>query len=341
MAVPALRRGLAAFLLLGLLGACSSDGATTRSEPGVAAPGQKVKVVTTVAPITSIAANIAGDLALIEGVVPEGTNSHTFEPAPRVAEVLSEADLVFINGLSLEEPTRKLAEANLKQGARIVELGTEVLPESERIYDFSFPKEEGKPNPHLWTDPTYVKKYAELISRELSQKDPANTAAYQRNYESFAALIDEFDQAMRASFTTLPRERRKLLTYHDAYAYFAKTYGWDVIGAIQVESFEDPSPKEVAALIDQVKATKVPAIFGSEVFPSPVLAQIGKEAGVKYVDVLRDDDLPGKPGDPAHSWVGLMHFDYVTMVEALGGNAAALKAFTPRNVAPDTAVYPQ
>jgi ABC-type Zn uptake system ZnuABC Zn-binding protein ZnuA len=294
-----------------------------------------------VAPITSIAANIAGDLAEVEGVVPEGTNSHTFEPAPSVAEVLSRADLVIINGLSLEEPTRKLARANLKQGARIVELGTEILPEPEWIYDFSFPKEEGKPNPHLWTDPTFAKRYADLIRRELAGQDPANTTAYQRNYDAFAAHVVELDRAMRASFATLPRQRRKLLTYHDAYAYFARTYDWEVIGAIQVENFEDPSPKEVAALIDQVKAAQVPAIFGSEVFPSPVLAQIGKEAGVKYVDVLRDDDLPGKPGDPEHSWVGLMHFDYVTMVEALGGDAAALKAFTPHNVAPDKAVYPQ
>jgi hypothetical protein len=72
-----------------------------------------------------------------------------------------------------------------------------------------------------------------------------------------------------------------------------------------------------------------------------VLAQIGKEAGARYVDVLRDDDLPGSPGDAEHSWVGPMHFDYVTMTEALGGNAQALRAFEPRNVAPDQAEYPQ
>ncbi|MGH9021990.1 MAG: metal ABC transporter substrate-binding protein, partial [Acidimicrobiia bacterium] len=296
---------------------------------------------TTVAPITSIAANVAGDLAEITGVGPEGTNSHTFEPAPSVAEVLSQADLILINGLVLEEPTKELAKANLKDGAKIVELGTEVLPESEWIYDFSFPKEEGKPNPHLWTDPTFAKKYADIIRRELSDRDQGNAAAYQRNYDAFAALIDDFDKAMRTAFATLPKEKRKLLTYHDAYAYFAKTYGWDVIGAIQVESFEDPSPKEVADLIDQVKGAKVPAIFGSEVFPSPVLEQIGKEAGVKYVDVLRDDDLPGKPGGRGHSWVGLMRFDYVTMVEALGGDASALEAFVARDVAPDEADYPQ
>lgn len=319
-------------------GACGGDDNADRQ---TASGGAKLKVVTTVAPITSIAANVAGGLADIEGVVPEGTNSHTFEPAPSVAEVLSKADLIFVNGLVLEEPTKKLAAANLKSGAKVVEIGTEVLPQSGWIYDFSFPKDEGKPNPHLWTDPTYAKKYADVIRRELTAKDPGNSAGYQKNYDAFAALVDEFDQAMRTSFATLPKERRKLLTYHDAYAYFAKTYDWQVIGAIQVENFEDPTPREVAGLIQQVKESKVPAIFGSEVFPSPVLAQIGKEADVKYVDVLRDDDLPGKPGDPEHSWVGLMRFDYVTMTESLGGDASALKSFVVRNVAPDNAKYPQ
>ena len=154
-------------------------------------------------------------------------------------------------------------------------------------------------------------------------------------------MISELDKAMRTSFATIAAEKRKLLTYHDAYAYFGKDYGWDIIGAIQVSDFEDPTAKEVAGLIDQVRAEKVPAVFGSEVFPSPVLEQIGKEAGVRYVDVLRDDDLPAEPGSPEHSWAGLMHFDYVTMTEAMGGDASALKAFTPRNVAPAKADYPQ
>jgi ABC-type Zn uptake system ZnuABC Zn-binding protein ZnuA len=323
------------------LGACGGEDAGSNGGSSTAGATAKLKVVTTVAPVTSIVANVAGDLADIEGVVPEGTNSHTFEPAPSVAEELSEADLIFINGLGLEEPTKNLAQANLKAGAKIVELGTEVLPESEWIFDFSFPREDGKPNPHLWTDPTSAKRYAEIVRRELTAKDSANGAAYQKNYDAFADLVARFDLAMRTSFSTLPREKRRLLTYHDAYAYFARTYDWQVIGAIQVENFEDPSPKEVAALIDQLKDSEVPAIFGSEVFPSPVLAQIGKEAGVKYVDVLRDDDLPGKPGDPEHSWIGLMRLDYVTMVASLGGDAAALEEFAARNVAPDRARYPQ
>jgi ABC-type Zn uptake system ZnuABC Zn-binding protein ZnuA len=316
-------------------------GVTGCGESSASADDGKLQVATTVAPITSIVANIGGDRVKITGIVPEGTNSHTFEPKPSVAELLSVVDVVYVNGLKLEEPTKDLAEDNLKDGAEVVELGTQSIPASHYAYDFSFPKSGGKPNPHLWTDPKYAQSYARIVRDDLSERDPDNADYYAANYDKFAAMVAEFDTAMRTSFATIPAAKRKLLTYHDAYAYFGRDYGWQIIGAIQVSSFDDPTAKEVAGLIDQVRAQRVPAIFGSEVFPSPVLKQIGKEAGVKYVDVLRDDDLPGAPGESSHSWVGLMHFDYITMTEAMGGDASALKAFTPRDVAPDTAEYPQ
>ncbi|HQZ36168.1 MAG TPA: metal ABC transporter substrate-binding protein [Ilumatobacteraceae bacterium] len=291
------------------------------------------------APITSIVSSIVGDRADVTGIVPEGTNSHTFEPKPSVAELLSTVDVVYLNGLMLEEPTKELARANLRDGAEIVELGTLSIPESDYIYDFSFPKEGGKPNPHLWTDPPLARRYAEIVKDDMSRRDPDNATYYSANYQNFSTMIDGFDAAMRASFATIPE--RELLTYHDAYAYFARTYDWVVIGAIQVSDFEDPTAKEVAALLDQVRSAGVPAIFGSEVFPSPVLEQIGNETGVEYVDVLRDDDLPGAPGDAEHSWFGLMSFDYITMTEALGGDATALRNFHPAAAAPDEADYPQ
>jgi ABC-type Zn uptake system ZnuABC Zn-binding protein ZnuA len=317
-----------------VLAAAGCGGATE-----AAADGGKLGVATTVAPITSIVANIGGDRVKITGIVPEGTNSHTFEPKPSAAALLSKVDVLYVNGLKLEDPTRELAEQNLRDGAEIVELGGRCIPERDWIYDFSFPRSGGKPNPHLWTDPRYALCYARVARDDLSRRDPDNAAYYAANFRRFRTMIGELDRAMRTSFATIPR--RELLTYHDAYAYFGKDYDWKIIGAIQVSDFEDPTPKEVAALIRQVRAAKVPAIFGSEVFPSPVLEQIGREAGVRYVDVLRDDDLPGRPGEAAHSWVGLMRFDYVTMTESLGGDAAALKAFRVRNVAPDRAEYPQ
>ena len=301
-----------------------------------------IKIATTVAPITSIVANIAGgSSAIITGIVPEGTNSHTFEPRPSDAATLESADIVFINGLVLEEPTKDLALANIRDGSNICELGTETLPESEYIFDFSFPKEGGKPNPHLWTNPPMAKEYAQVVRDVLVRRDPSNATIYERNFSAFASKIDALNEATKTATATIPEDQRKLLTYHDAYAYFATNYGFTVVGAIQPSSFDEPTPKEIGELISQVKSQKVKAIFGSEVFPSTVLEQIGAETGVRYVDVLRDDDLLGVPGDPEHSWLGLMRFNFVTIVEALGGDASALKSLDVRDVVKDEAKYPQ
>ncbi|HUR24149.1 MAG TPA: metal ABC transporter substrate-binding protein [Acidimicrobiales bacterium] len=315
-----------------LTSACGSGGTQAADDPA------KLNVVTTVSPLTSIVSSVAGDLAEVRGLVPEGANSHTFEPPPSAARTLSRADVIFVNGLKLEDPTRELAAGNLKAGAQVVELGDRTIRPDQYLYDFSFPREGGKPNPHLWTNPPYAKEYGRVVLDTLAARDPAHAGDYAANYERFAAKVDELDAAMKSASATVPK--RELLTYHDAYAYFAQHYGWEVIGAIQVSSFEEPTPREVAGLIQQVRQVGVPAIFGSEVFPSPVLARIGSEAGVRYVDKLRDDDLPGAPGDPDHSWLGLMKFDFVTMVESLGGDASALKAVQVPGTA-GTAVYPQ
>jgi len=254
--VPRASRATLAAGLLALLPltACGADA-------DVAGDGE-LRVVMTVAPITSITAAVAGDLAVIEGLVPEGTNSHTFQPPPSASALLERADLVLVNGLQLEEPTVELAEATMSEGARLVELGTEVLPESEYLYDFSFPEEDGKPNPHLWTDPTWAIRYAELVHEHLVDLDPDNAATYDANLDAFEEQATALSEALRADQESLSAEDRVLLTYHDAYAYFAQTYDWQVIGAIQPESFEEPTPKEVARLIDQIRDQQVPTIFG-------------------------------------------------------------------------------
>ncbi len=336
-----MRLTLPRIALLGGLAALTVTACGSSTEVPPTASAGALTIVSTVAPITSIVANIAGDRASINGVVPEGTNSHTFEPPPQVSKVMEDADVVFVNGLRLEQPTLKLAEQNAPDDAAIVQLGDDVLPESEYLYDFSFPEEDGKPNPHLWTDPTYAVKYAGVIRDTLAERDPDNAGYYRTNHDAFVARATSLSDALKADQATVPAGKKQLLTYHDAYAYFAKTYGWEVIGAVQPSNFEDPQPREIARIIDQVRARQVPVIFGSEVFPSKVLEQIAAETGARYEDTLRDDDLPGEPGDAEHSWLGLMRFDYVTMIQGLGGTTTNLQALDVADAAPDKATYPQ
>jgi ABC-type Zn uptake system ZnuABC Zn-binding protein ZnuA len=300
---------------------------------------KKLNVVTTVAPITSIVENIAGDKIQLAGIIPEGINSHTFEPIPSDSKLLSSADLIILNGLDLETPTLVLAQANLKPGASFYSLGDKTIKEADYIFDFSFPKEQGHPNPHLWLNPEYAMRYATLVRDELIRLDPKNKSVYEQNAAQFLKKLETLDQAIKEAAQTIPPNNRRLLTYHDSWPYFARRYGFQVIGAVQPSDFADPSPREMVRLIEQIKKAKVPAVFGSEVFPSPVLEQIAREGKSRYIDKLRDDELPGKPGDAQHSYIGMMVENMTVMFEALGGSTEALKKVDPAPVAGAHADY--
>lgn len=289
----------------------------------------RLNVATTVAPISSIVRNVGGTRINLRGIVPDGSDSHTFEPAPSDAGIVSEADLIIVNGLDLEDPTIALAEANLKDGAEIYSLGDRTITPEEYAYDFSFPEEAGNPNPHLWPNLPYAMTYAELVQAKLAERDPANADYYKQNLGRYLAILTRLDQGIMAAVGTIPEGQRKLLTYHDSWAYFAEHYGMTVIGAAQPSDFSEPSPREVAALIDQIRAENVPAIFGSEVYPSPVLEQIARETGATYVDRLRDDEPPGAQGSPEHTYLGMMLDNMRLMIPALGGNVDALAGIEP------------
>jgi ABC-type Zn uptake system ZnuABC Zn-binding protein ZnuA len=198
-------------------------------------------------------------------------------------------------------------------------LGDNTIGPQEYLFDFSFPAAQGDPNPHLWLNVAYARNYAQLITTQLVQLDPNNADYYQANFATLAGRMDQLDQAIFAAVQALPQNNRKLLTYHDSWAYFGQRYGMDIIGAIQPSDFSEPSPREVAALIDQVRTYQLPAIFGSEVYPSKVLEVIGRETGAQYVDSLRDDELPAAPGSFTHTYLGMMLDDMRTMFTALGG----------------------
>lgn len=321
-------KGLAVLALALFFTACGRQ-----EEKPAATAERKLNVVTTVAPITSIVENIGGDKIQLAGIIPEGINSHTFEPIPSDSKLLSSADLIIFNGLDLETPTLKLAQANLKPGAAIYSLGDKTIKEADYIFDFSFPKEQGHPNPHLWLNPEYAMRYATLVRDELIHLDPKNKTVYEQNAAQFLKKLKALDQAIKEAAQTIPPNNRRLLTYHDSWPYFSRRYSFLVIGAVQPSDFADPSPREVVRLIEQIRKEKVLAVFGSEVFPSPVLEQIAREAKSRYIDKLRDDELPGKPGDPQHSYIGMMVENMTIMFGALGGSTEALKKVDPAPVA--------
>ncbi len=314
--------GLAVAALL--LAGCARESTPQSAETGAEESRSRV-VVTTVAPITSIVKTIAGDRIEVRGIIPEGEDSHTYEPRPQVARDFAEADIIFFNGLNLETPAMELAEKSRRPETQVVSLAEETITPDAYVFDFSFPREKGDPNPHLWLNPMYAARYAEVVAEKLAGVYPAEADSFRKRYEDYRSLLTRLDQAIFDAVATIPAGNRKLLTYHDSFAYFAPRYGFEVIGAIQPSDFSEPSAAEVAAIIDQIKQEKVPAIFGSEVYPSPVLQQIANETGARYITDLRDDALPGDPGSPEHTYVGMMVFNVETIVSALGGDPAPLQ----------------
>ena len=301
-----------------------------------AAGGEKLlNVVTSVAPITNIVQNIGGDKINLIGLVPEGINSHTFELIPSDTIKINDADLVIIDGLNLETNIEKIAKnviSKTPNNIQLLKLGDKTISKQDWIFDFSFPKEKGDPNPHLWLNVEYAIKFANLTRDKLIEMDPSNSQYYSENSNKYTQLLKQLDEGIKKSVETIPLKNRKLLTYHDSWAYFAPRYGMTVIGAIQATDFSDPSPKDIADLIDQVRIEKVPAIFASEVFPTNIVDQIAKEGNVSIVETLSDDNLPGNPGDNNHSYVGMMLENMKNMIIPLGGNIDALNEINPQNI---------
>src|ERR1041385_3682010 len=142
----------------------------------------KLKVVTTVAPHADLVREIAGDRVELVQMIPDGTDSHTFEPRPSDAKFLQDADLIILNGLHLETPTQRMADANKKPETPYLLLGDSTITPADWIYDFSFPAAQADPNPHLWLNVAYARNYAQLITNQLAQMDPENADYYQANF---------------------------------------------------------------------------------------------------------------------------------------------------------------
>lgn len=319
-------------ILLSLLAVVSSTSVDNNLN-SVYAANKTLNVITSVSPITNIVKNIAGDKINLTGLVPEGVNSHTFEPVPSDIVKLSNADLVIINGLFLEDNMEKVVNESLKNkpDIQLLKLADGTINSTGWIFDFSFPKEQGHPNPHLWLNPVNAMKFANLTKDKLIEMDPNNTAYYTENAKKYLVLLKQLDEGIKTAVQSVPPENRKLVTYHDSWAYFAPRYNMTVIGAVQPSDFSEPSPLDIAKLIDQIKAEKVPAIFASEVFSNRITDQIAKEAGVNVVQTLSDDTLPGNLTSPNHTYVGMMLDNMENMVVPLGGNTSSLSNINPEN----------
>lgn len=334
-------RPVAAAVLVGVVLTTAACGVTAGEDPDGSAsgdgqgPAPGLVVLTSVDPITDLAQQVLGDRGEASSLVAAG-DSHTFEPSPRDAIRMSEADLFLANGLGLNEAAVALAEANLPQGAPIVILaelalgeGEVVVGEESHAHNGEAHAHEGEANPHVWMNVAHAIDYVGHISQALADRDPAGASTYEENAAAYIRELEALDQAIAEAIATIPPENRTLVTYHDSWAYFGPRYGLDHVEAVQPDDFSEPSAAEVRTMVDEIRALGVPAVFGAREFPSDVLATIADATGATYVADLSDDEFPGEPGDPEHSYIGMLLANARAITDGLGGDTSALDAVDP------------
>jgi ABC-type Zn uptake system ZnuABC Zn-binding protein ZnuA len=297
---------LAAVLAFGLvaLAACTAPGAST---PGTA----RLPVVTTSSVFADLIQNVGGDRVSVTALVPRHADVHTFQPSPTDVRAVAGARLIVMNGLGLDDWLRDTITNAAASGTPLVELGTglagvELLPGEE----------PGTQNPHLWMAVPYAEGYVDEIERALAAADPANAAAYQQGADAYRGRLDALDARVRARIDSIPPAERRLVTFHDAFPYFAREYGLQIVGVAVEAPGQDPSAAEIAALIDAIKAAHVKAIFSEDQFPTQLVDQLAASTGARVVSNLYDDSL-GDP--PVTSYEALMDWDVDQLVAALHG----------------------
>ena len=265
--------------------------------------GQKLAVVATTSIIGDVVANIGGEMIDLTVLIAIGQNPHSFEPTPRDLAAVEDADLLFVNGLDLEEVLME-AIYNTASGVVVpVSAGIELLALDGDHADEEEAHTAG--DPHFWVDPNNVIVWAENIAKVLRTADPANENIYRENAESYIAELQDLDRYIREQTALIPEADRKIVTDHHSLGYFADEYGYQIVGAV-IPSTTDSggaSAGEVAALAELMADQDVRVIFigdtagqGMQNLAESLAKEIGGE--VRIITLLSGSLAPqGKPGD--------------------------------------------
>jgi ABC-type Zn uptake system ZnuABC Zn-binding protein ZnuA len=271
----------------------------------------KVQVVTTLPLFADFVREVGGDRVEVTSLVPAGADPHTFEPSPSDVKKVAQADIAFANGLDLEPAAEKLIEANLPDEARFVRLAIELGPAVKL-------PPSPNPDPHLWMEPIPAKRYVEVVRDALKQVDAAGADIYDANAKEYLGTLTEMFDDISQIIKSVPEEKRKLVTTHDAFGRFASAFGLQIVAVVIHGPGQEPSPEDVANLTRTIEDQGVPAVFREPQLDSEgrVLEQAAKDAGVQ-VCVLYSDSLD----DRVTSYIEMMRFNADEIARCLGGDS--------------------
>ena len=305
-------------LSLCVLSACDREAGRATADDAA------LRVVATSSIVGDLVRQVAGDSAEVTVLVPPDGDVHTYDPTPREGMAVTDADLVFAVGLGFE-PWLNGMLASSAADARLVNLSEGLRPRGDATdhgetgghagHDHHH---AGDADPHMWHDPRRVMVMVGSIVKALGEADPTNAAAYAARGDAFVARLERLDGYMEQRVAELPPERRKLVTTHDAFGYFADRYGFEVIsvlGSVSTES-GDPSAAAMAEVADRVRAAGVKAIFVENILSPKLTRRLAEQGESVAVATLYSDAL-GPPGSDGASYEQMMRHNVDTIVGAL------------------------
>lgn len=312
---------LAIFLLAACGGGTTPAAAPTTTGESLAnalptaeiAPGERLRVLATTTLVGDAVARVGGDLVDLTVLLPAGSDPHAFVASPQDLVALADAQIVFINGLGLEESLLP-ALGKVEQGP-VVSVNEAVLPlEADDAHGDSA---HGAADPHTWQDVRNVAQWATTIGDALSRLDPAHADAYQEAARTYRTELEALHAEVASTIESIPPARRLLVTDHDDLAYFAAAYGMQVMGAVtpSFSSMASISAQEMAALQDQIKALDVPAIFVGTTVNPRLAQQVARDAGARVVPLYTDS--LSAPDGPAPTYDAMMRSNAQAIAAAL------------------------
>lgn len=274
---------------------------------------EKLPVVATFSILEDFVQNVGGERIQLTSLVGPDGDAHVYQPSPNDAKKLAAAKVVFTNGLGFEGWMNRLVKSSgTKASVVVATKGVKPLKMAAHAGH-----DHGDTDPHAWQSVANAKLYVTNIRDALVAADPGGKDVYEKNASAYLALLDELERDIKAAVARIPADRRKIITSHEAFGYFKAAYGVDFIAPQGVSTEADVSAKDVARIIRQIKAQKIPAVFMENVSDTRLLKQIASESGARIGGDLFSDALSAARG-PAPTYILMMRHNVKQLEVALG-----------------------
>ena len=271
---------------------------------------EKLKVVATFSILADFVKNVGGERVAVSALVGPNGDAHVYQPTPGDAKTLGDAKVVVTNGLGFEGWINRLVKASGTKAPMIV--ATKGIKPRKAEDDHG----HGDADPHAWQSVANAKRYVENIRDALIAADPAAKDVYEANAAAYAAKLDALDAEVKAAIEKIPADRRRIITTHDAFGYFAAAYGVTFIAPQGVSTEAEVSARDVARIITQIRKQKIPAVFLENVTDKRLLERIGAESGARIGGTLYSDALTDEKG-VAPTYLDMMRHNVKQLAAAL------------------------